>query len=102
MRHRKRQSDSEGHQQLHIGPPSKGRNAPKKGRNAPRESKKPCHKTKLVKSNHLKNKTVMLAPAHGFYSKHNEIKNQVRIAYVLELKKLKSAIKIIDHGLSIY
>ena len=49
LRHRKRQPDSEEHQQLHVGPPSKGRDAPKKGRNAPWESKNPCNKTKLVK-----------------------------------------------------
>ena len=41
----------------------------------------------LLEKFHLNNTTVMLAPAHGFYSQKNGIKNQVRIAYVLELKK---------------
>ena len=48
------------------------------------------------------NTTVMLAPANGFYSKENTIRNQVRIAYVLELSKLQLAAKIIKKGLAIY
>ena len=48
----------------------------------------------LLEKFHLENKTVMLAPANGFYSKKNNIKNQVRIAYVLENKKLKFPIFI--------
>ena len=46
--------------------------------------------------------TVMLAPANGFYSKKNMINNQVRIAYVLENKKLKLATEIIKRGLEQY
>ena len=44
----------------------------------------------------------MLAPANGFYSKKNEVLNQVRIAYVLEEEKLKLAAKIIEKGLELY
>lgn len=46
--------------------------------------------------------TVMLAPASGFYSKENRTQNQVRIAYVLDINRLKLAIKIIQEGLEIY
>ena len=46
--------------------------------------------------------TVMLAPASGFYSKENGTQNQVRIAYVLDINRLKLAIKIIQEGLEIY
>ena len=44
----------------------------------------------------------MLAPASGFYSQENETQNQVRIAYVLEIEKLKLAINIIKKALEKY
>ena len=44
----------------------------------------------------------MLAPANGFYSSRNTVHNQVRIAYVLESKKLKLATEIIKKALEIY
>ncbi|MBJ05163.1 MAG: aspartate aminotransferase [Flavobacteriales bacterium] len=56
----------------------------------------------LLEKFHLNNTTVMLAPAHGFYSQKNGIKNQVRIAYVLELKKLQISIEIIQSALATY
>lgn len=56
----------------------------------------------LLESFHIDNTTVMLAPANGFYSKKNEVFNQVRIAYVLEEEKLKLAAKIIEKGLELY
>ena len=56
----------------------------------------------MLEKFHLKNTTVMLAPASGFYSKKNAVKNQVRIAYVLEIKKLKLAIQIIKYALNAY
>ncbi|MCK8521851.1 pyridoxal phosphate-dependent aminotransferase [Aquimarina sp. D1M17] len=46
--------------------------------------------------------TVMLAPASGFYSSPNEGKNQVRIAYVLNRRDLKTAINILRLGLEKY
>ena len=49
----------------------------------------------LLEEFHLNNTTVMLAPASGFYSVGTTINNQVRIAYVLEVKKLKLAIKVL-------
>lgn len=56
----------------------------------------------LLESFEFQNTTAMLAPANGFYSKENIIKNQVRIAYVLEKNKLKLAIEIIKRGLQAY
>ncbi len=56
----------------------------------------------LLEKFHFQNTTVMLAPANGFYSTKNIIKNQVRIAYVLKKEKLKLAAKIIKKGLELY
>ena len=56
----------------------------------------------LLEKFHFKNTTVMLAPANGFYSAKNTVHNQVRIAYVLESKKLKLATTIIKKALETY
>ena len=56
----------------------------------------------LLESFHIDNTTVMLAPANGFYNKKNLICNQVRIAYVLESSKLRTAANIIKKGLQEY
>ena len=56
----------------------------------------------LLEKFRLKNTTVMLAPANGFYSQKNMLYNQVRIAYVLEIEKLKLATEIIKRGLQEY
>ena len=48
------------------------------------------------------NKTVMVAPAQGFYSTPEIGKQQIRIAYVLNLKELQNAITIIEEALKIY
>ena len=45
--------------------------------------------------------TVMLAPASGFYAK-NSVKNQVRIAYVLDKKHLENAVKCLERALEEY
>ncbi len=58
--------------------------------------------TWLLSDFNLNGTTVMLAPANGFYSQKNNIKNQVRIAYVLEIKQLELAVKIIEKGLQKY
>ena len=47
-------------------------------------------------------KTVMVAPAQGFYYTPELGKQQIRIAYVLNTIKLKNAIRIIDEALKIY
>ena len=45
--------------------------------------------------------TVMLAPASGFYA-NNSVKNQVRIAYVLDKKYLENAVKCLERALEEY
>ena len=46
--------------------------------------------------------TIMLAPASGFYSEKELGHNEVRIAYVLEKKELKPAIKVLVKALEAY
>ncbi len=46
--------------------------------------------------------TIMLAPASGFYSEKELGHNEVRIAYVLEKKELKRAIKVLGKALEAY
>jgi aspartate aminotransferase len=41
----------------------------------------------------------MMAPASGFYSTTGAGKNQVRIAYVLNIQDLTAAIKCLEEGL---
>ena len=48
------------------------------------------------------NKTVMVAPAQGFYSTPEIGKQQIRIAYVLNLEELQNAITIVEKALKIY
>lgn len=49
-----------------------------------------------------KKETIMLAPAAGFYATPGLGKNEVRIAYVLNIKDLKQAIKILEKALEEY
>jgi aspartate aminotransferase len=48
------------------------------------------------------NQTVMVAPASGFYSTEGLGKNEVRIAYVLNVNDLKKALKCLEEGLKVY
>jgi aspartate aminotransferase len=48
------------------------------------------------------NQTVMVAPASGFYSTPGLGKNEVRIAYVLKIDDLRSAIKVLEEALKVY
>ena len=50
----------------------------------------------------LDNKTVMVAPAEGFYSTPGKGTDEVRIAYVLKEEDLKSAITVLKTGLEEY
>jgi len=50
----------------------------------------------------LEGETVMVAPAAGFYSTPGKGLDEVRIAYVLEVEKIKRAIKILRAGLEKY
>jgi len=56
----------------------------------------------LLEDFDLNGDTVMLAPAAGFYATPNIGVNQVRIAYVLNQKLLKSAINILEEALTVY
>ncbi len=56
----------------------------------------------LLESFDHNGKTVMVAPAAGFYSSDGVGLNQVRIAYVLEEKALKDAIEILAVALEQY
>ena len=47
-------------------------------------------------------KTVMVAPAAGFYASDGLGTNQIRIAYVLEKELLKKAVQILSEGLKQY
>jgi len=50
----------------------------------------------------MENKTVMVAPASGFYATKNAGKNEIRIAYVLKKNDLIDALKILSHALEAY
>lgn len=50
----------------------------------------------------LDNETIMVAPAAGFYSTPGEGKNQVRIAYVLNIDSLIRAVEILKVALATY
>jgi aspartate aminotransferase len=56
----------------------------------------------LLEDFNLNNQTVMLAPATGFYSKPELGLHQVRIAYVLKLESLKSAMECLEKALQVY
>ncbi len=47
-------------------------------------------------------KTVMMAPASGFYTIPDMGKNEVRIAYVLEKEELKQALDVLKKALEVY
>lgn len=50
----------------------------------------------------IDNETVMVAPANGFYSTPGLGKNEVRIAYVLNVRDIKKAMHILAEGLKAY
>jgi aspartate aminotransferase len=56
----------------------------------------------LLESFSFENKTVMLAPATGFYSTPGAGLNEVRIAYVLNLESLAQAMKCLEEALKVY
>ncbi len=56
----------------------------------------------MVKEFAYEGETVLLAPASGFYLTPGQGKNEVRIAYVLEVEKLKKATKILAAALEVY
>ena len=56
----------------------------------------------LLKDFSLDNRSLFVAPAEGFYMKSDEGRNQIRIAFVLEKKKLGFALDILNEGLKAY
>jgi aspartate aminotransferase len=46
--------------------------------------------------------TVMVAPGTGFYATPGSGRDEIRIAYVLEVPKLERAMKILEMGLKAY
>lgn len=57
----------------------------------------------LLEEFQYENKTVMLAPANGFYSNPQQCpQNQVRIAYVLKVEQIIEAVKILKLAIEIY
>jgi aspartate aminotransferase len=56
----------------------------------------------LLESFNHEGKTVMLAPATGFYSTPGAGMDEVRIAYVLNLGDLKAAMECLDAALKVY
>jgi aspartate aminotransferase len=56
----------------------------------------------LLESFSYKNQTVMLAPATGFYGTEGLGKNEVRIAYVLNLHSLNAAMDCLEKALQQY
>ena len=47
-------------------------------------------------------KTVMLAPASGFYTDPGDARNEVRLAYVLAKEDLRDALKVLEKALDAY
>ncbi len=58
--------------------------------------------TWLLQDFHINNETLMLAPANGFYSTPGLGENEVRIAFVLDAKKMAKAMNILKEGLQAY
>jgi len=56
----------------------------------------------LLSDFRIDGETTMVAPAGGFYSTPGLGKNQVRLAYVLNIEDLKKAINIIREALKVY
>ncbi len=56
----------------------------------------------LLEDFEYKNQTVMLAPASGFYSTPGLGRNEVRIAYVLNVNDLKNAMETLAEALKVY
>ena len=56
----------------------------------------------LLESFSYQNKTLMLAPATGFYSTEGLGKNEVRLAYVLNTKDLDEAMDCLEQALLVY
>lgn len=56
----------------------------------------------LLSDFNYENQTVMVAPASGFYSTEGLGKDEVRLAYVLNVEDLKNAMKCLAEALKVY
>lgn len=56
----------------------------------------------ILESYDYEGKTLMMAPASGFYSAPEAGKNQVRLAYVLERSQLEQAVEVLANALATY
>ncbi len=56
----------------------------------------------LLEDFEYRNQTVMVAPASGFYATPGSGKNEVRIAYVLNIEDLKKAMEVLAEALKAY
>jgi aspartate aminotransferase len=56
----------------------------------------------LLESFNHNNKTIMLAPATGFYGTQGLGKNEVRLAYVLNLESINEAMDCLEKALEVY
>lgn len=56
----------------------------------------------LLEEFELDGKTVMVAPASGFYANPEDGKHQVRMAYVLCLEDLREAMRVLEQALKVY
>jgi aspartate aminotransferase len=56
----------------------------------------------MLEKFNFNNETIMVAPAEGFYSTEGLGKNQIRIAYVLNEKDLKTSVYILKLALEKY
>ncbi len=56
----------------------------------------------LLEDFEYRNQTVMVAPASGFYSTQGSGKDEVRIAYVLNIEDLKKAMEVLAEALKVY
>lgn len=56
----------------------------------------------LLDSFEFEKKTVMLAPASGFYSTPGLGKDEVRISYVLKVEDLKESMRVLEQALKVY
>ena len=58
--------------------------------------------TWLLKNFHLEKETIMLAPANGFYATPGKGVDEVRIAFVLNVKAMKRSMEILGEALKVY
>lgn len=56
----------------------------------------------ILESFEFEGKTVMMAPATGFYATKGVGTNQVRLAYVLNKEDLKNSVRVLEEALKVY